>query len=65
MRYTARRQLMANYKILCKREENTFVFECPWCGKKHIHGAKEGWRSSHCDHADAPKEYFIKEHVEA
>jgi predicted RNA-binding Zn-ribbon protein involved in translation (DUF1610 family) len=56
---------MANYKILCKREENTFVFECPWCGKKHIHGAKEGWRSSHCNHADAPKEYFIKEHVEA
>ena len=51
--------------LRCKRDEDTFVFRCPWCGRLHVHGAKEGWRSSHCDHSDAPKEYFIKEHVEA
>ena len=49
--------------LLCKREEDTFVFRCPWCGRLHIHGAKEGWRSSHCHHRKAPQEYYIAERV--
>jgi hypothetical protein len=55
---------MVQYKILCERNEDTFVFKCPWCNGEHIHGAKEGWRSSHCDHKNAPKEYYIAELVE-
>jgi hypothetical protein len=55
---------MVQYKILCERNEDTFVFKCPWCNGEHIHGAKEGWRSSHCDHKNAPKEYYIFELVE-
>ena len=26
-----------------------FVFDCERCGKKHTHGASEGYRAPHCD----------------
>jgi len=55
--------MMTEYKILCERNEDTFVFKCPWCNREHSHGAIEGWRSSHCKHKDAPQEYYIAERV--
>lgn len=57
------KKLTAKYPIFVTRDKDTFVLDCPWCGKKHIHGAKEGWRSSHCENTNAPAEYYIKERV--
>jgi hypothetical protein len=30
-----------------------YVIECPYCGKKHRHGAQEGHRVAHCDKGQA------------
>lgn len=54
-------RIISHYPIFVTRDQDTFVLDCPWCGKKHIHGAKEGWRSSHCENPKAPKEYYIVE----
>lgn len=52
-----------DHPLRCTRDENTFVFRCPWCGKRHIHSAEEGLCSSHCHHKDAPKQYYIAERL--
>lgn len=35
--------------LSCKPiSETSMSFECPWCGRTHIHGRIEGQRASHC-----------------
>jgi len=30
------------------RDGTEWVFQCPYCRRKHIHGAKAGHRTAHC-----------------
>jgi hypothetical protein len=51
----------------CYREGNHLVFTCPFCSKKHYHGAfgefgeADGYRVSHCLSKGGPPSYYLKE----
>lgn len=54
----------AEYPVLQARAAayGTWVIECPYCGKRHTHGAKEGHRVAHCavDTPESVKGYILK-----
>jgi hypothetical protein len=37
------------YPIIWRKKGNEATDECPFCGKKHIHGISEGHRLVHCE----------------
>jgi hypothetical protein len=37
------------------------IDECPFCGDRHIHGAGEGLRSSHCQSGSVRSYYLVEQ----
>lgn len=42
------------YAVLYRKNENEKTEICPFCGKRHIHGIRDGHRTAHC--TDGSKE---------
>ena len=36
------------------------VSKCPHCGQRHVHGAGEGLRSSHCSEVSSGSYYLVE-----
>lgn len=48
-----------------QRPEGAFdiwvISKCPYCGKRHVHGAGDGLRSSHCRNGSCGTYYLVKQ----